>query len=366
MGQYLDAFYEQREHWKDWKQRDRISNLLNDALQKEEGLSQDEVLHTLIEARGANLDVRPETYRHLASRGTPGWLAEMGHMAARDPKAAGRQEATRWLRYGRADHTVTRADLATVQSLLLDPDEGVRTGATFALQAMTRDNPEETVHFITPWIRKVKWPVRSYALAALLPAWNSAAADTVFQIQFEQLKDPKRRPQVVTALETVIKEEPPSLDAVEAAWDRLCVPAIDAILRNAWKRDQPQADEDILHLMGRLLALRPSRSMIRRAEKEISRLLEARDPALPPDAIALGPWRAFENYATAIWKDYATWWSAQLDLIGKAGGDKIWPLKHSLDSLSKLKAAPPENTIPPERSSAFRRSALEFARSNAE
>ena len=52
-------------------------------------------------------------------------------------------------------------------------------------------------------------------------------------------------------------------------WDQLCSRAIERMITGEWERGKPVGDGMILHVMGTLLALRPTTSMIRRAEAAI-------------------------------------------------------------------------------------------------
>src|SRR5205807_5964431 len=119
-------------------------------LLEERDSSKDQLLRTLIEAKRALIPLPDEVYQTLAARYEPGWLAEMAHLARKDPDAAGRLEAVPWLEFGRRDKRVVQADLEALYAFLVDSEQDVRAAASFALSALAQDDPEQVCAYILP------------------------------------------------------------------------------------------------------------------------------------------------------------------------------------------------------------------------
>jgi len=366
MSDPVKQFLAAREYWADPNRRDEMTDLLTAAVLNPGAAPREKILDLLIRAKAACLLLPDDAYHQLASGNEPGWLASMAHLAAKDPNPAGRLEATRWLQFGRRDGAVSQEDLDTLRTLLLDPDEDVRAAASYPLEAMARDDPERVCQLVFSIVKKLKKTDRRFVVSALVPAWDSDNSRRVFELQREEFRDPKTRAQAMVSLESAIKREPPSLRGAEAAWDELLLPMVELILSGEWQRGKPVADTAPLNIMGRLLALRPARSIVDRAEAAIGRLISRRDCAMAPDIIPLGPWRCLGEYARVIWPRYVEWWRRQLDRIGKADQDRLWFLDSSRENFRRLSTAKGSDSIPPERLDTFRRSALRFVAEHAE
>lgn len=361
MNSAYDQFLAEREQWANFNRRDEMTRLLTAAVLNPGDIPREQILDFLIGAKAAHLLLPEEAYQQLASRYEPGWLASMAHLAAKDPNRDGRLEATRWLEFGRKDHTVTREDLEALRSLLLDTDQDVRAAAALSLEAMVRDDPERVSALVFGILKKLKKPDRSFVISALVPAWGSSVSPQVLECQREEFRDPRTRAQTMVSIEASIKREPPHLLGVELAWNGFLVPVVESILGGKWERGKAVADTAPLNIMGRLLALHPTSSMVSRAEAAIDRLISARDGVMAPEIIAMGPWRSFGEYAAVIWPGYADWLRRQLDKIGKSDQNHLWHLETALENLEKLSEAKAIGSVLPKRMSRFAQKALEFS-----
>jgi hypothetical protein len=364
MGKSFDIFMAEKRQWNNADKEIYLVNLLAEAIETEKDVANERLLDTLVQVAKTEMLVSPSVYRALVARGEPGWLAAAGRQAVKDRSKLRRMEATRWLQYGRAGDDVSDQDLEAIKTYLTDKDDDVRSEAISAIGQFIQDAPDKVLPSATEWLKQINSTQRPFVVAAFAHAWGTPCAPLVYRVQAEWLRDAKRREPLVDALGWVITQQPLSLAAVEAGWDALLAPAIAHLVHGDWPRARPPLDAMLLYLMGTLLALRPAGSIIRRSEEQISVLLEAKDPTLPPTAIAMGPWRAFESYVTAVWPGYAEWWARQLERMSLASGEELWPdeMKLSREFLNTLRAAEPVCDIPPEQLDTFRRSALELVR----
>lgn len=361
MGKNFAALLAARKQWTNEGKHDRLLASLEQAVVKEPDVTTAELLEACTGLSKAGVTISSVIYRALAERESPGWLAAAARESATNKAAPQRAEAARWLRFGRDRNRVTDEDLETLGKLLTDKDQDVSGIAWFTLCQFVSDAPELVIKQIPKWLPKVSAPQKPFVVAALVGAWGSAAHDAAIQLQAKWLEDPKLRGDTLRGLESAIQQQPPTLAQAEAGWDGLLLPSLERLLAGSWKRAAGY-DCLVLYLLGTLLALRPGKSMIRKAEEVAERLVRSKDPLLPPTAIALGPWRSFGVFAPAVWKDYPRWWAKQLELAAKQGGLEIWSgdLEEDQGSLEELRSQA-ESTIPESELDDFRRSALEFA-----
>lgn len=365
MGQLFEEFVKGKDQWKSIAKKGYFRQLLTRAVTTEEDVPLEMVLDVLVAALESNFVAPPEVYEVLAARGKPAWLAAAGRKAATNPTKLKRMEAARWLQYGRTAGHVSKEDLDALQILLSDANEDVRSVATYPLSRMLADDPDQVMAHLKAWVDTLS-PAQSMGIVACLaPAWSSNHNRDIFAMQEAVLAGPKHRFQFVVLMGQSLNRQPISLSAAEAGWDHLLAPSLGRLISREWK-PAPAPDQDIalVRLMGKLLALRPATSIVRRAEEMIVRLLEASAKAFPPTEIIFGPQRELGDLASSVWPGYGEWWKKMAKLMSKPALKKKWPaeMKECEVGLRELVDAKVPTSIDINKLSTFQRSALEYSR----